>query len=45
MVHSLIFFFAVNSLALFGEMWFLTACAVVGIPMIFRELPREEELR
>ena len=33
-----------NSLALFDEMWFLTAGPVVGLPMILAELPREKEL-
>ena len=35
MVHSLIF--AINSLAISDEMWFLTAGPVVCIPMIFTE--------
>ena len=34
--------FAINSLALFGEMWFLTAGPVVTIPMILTDLPERE---
>ena len=30
---------AINSLALFGEMWFLTAGPMAGLPMIVAELP------
>ena len=33
---------AINSLALFGEMWFLTADPVVGFPMIFRVSPTKK---
>ena len=32
-------FVAINSLAIFGEMWFLTAGPVVSVPMILTELP------
>ena len=32
-------------LPFFGEMWFLTAGPVVGIPMTFAEFPRVKELR
>ena len=31
--------FAIDSFAIFGEMWFLSTGSVVGIPMIFAELP------
>ena len=31
-----------SSLALFGEMWFLTAGPVVGVPMILAELPERK---
>ena len=31
---------AIDSVAMFGEMWFLTTGPVVGIPMIFAELPK-----
>ena len=34
---------AINSLALFGEMWFLTAGPVVGIPMILAEIPERKK--
>ena len=44
MTHSLIFF-AINSLAIFGEMWFLTAGPVVSIPMVLTKFPRGKELR
>ena len=36
---------AINSLAFFGEMWFLTAGPVVGTPMILAELPESENCR
>ena len=43
MAHILIF--AINFLALFGEMWFVTAGPVVSLPMILRELPVKKKLR
>ena len=36
MVHSLVYI-AINSLAVSGEMWFLTAAPVVCKPMILTE--------
>ena len=41
MAHSLIYIYiyiAINSLALLGEMWFLTAGELVSIPMVLAEL-------
>ena len=35
-------FVAINSLAIFGEMWFLTAGPVACIPMILAELPERK---
>ena len=35
-------YIAINSLALFGEMWFLTACPLEGIPVILAELPERK---
>ena len=35
-------FVAINSFAIFGETWFLTAGPVVGIPMILAELPERK---
>ena len=40
MVHSWIF--AINSLAISDEMWFLTAGPVICIPMILTEFPKKE---
>ena len=39
MAHSLIYS---NSLAIYGEVWFLTAAPVVRIPMILAELPERK---
>ena len=38
-------FFAINSLGIFGELWFLTAGPVGRIPMIFRRASLVKELR
>ena len=40
MAHSLIYFNQFS--CFFGEMWFLTAGPVVGIPMILAELPKRK---
>ena len=33
-------YIAINALAIFGEMWFLNAGPVVGIPMVLTEFPQ-----
>ena len=43
MVHSSKI--AINSLAILGKMWFLTAGPVVGRPMILTEFPPMKALR
>ena len=38
--HDAVGSFAINSLAISDEMWFLTADPVVGMPMILTEVPQ-----
>ena len=41
----IVWYIAINSLAIFGEMWFLTAFPVVCVPVVLTKFPREKELR
>ena len=40
--NTIVGYIAINFLAIVDEMWFLTACPLVCIPMIFKEFPLQE---